>query len=140
MSAAPRKKPCSSCPYRRDVPSGVWHESEYDKLPPYDAEMADQPPAPFFCHQSDGRLCAGWVGCHDMDESLGLRIAASVGIISEEDYEAVLDYECSVPLFESGAAAAAHGKSEIKSPGEKARRTIDKLSKKLDVKRKDSTS
>lgn len=28
----PRKTPCASCPYRKDVPSGVWEASEYEKL------------------------------------------------------------------------------------------------------------
>jgi hypothetical protein len=32
----PAPKPCESCPYRKDVPSGVWSEGEYRKLPQYD--------------------------------------------------------------------------------------------------------
>ena len=27
-----RSQPCSSCPYRKDVPSGVWAHHEYEKL------------------------------------------------------------------------------------------------------------
>jgi hypothetical protein len=57
------KAPCKSCPYRRDVPSGIWHSSEYDKLPQYDGEIVDQlmkgGQALFDCHQRDGNLCAG---------------------------------------------------------------------------------
>ena len=73
---APAKNPCGSCPYRRDVPSGVWDESEYHKLPEFDKPTAEQPPRVFMCHQDNDRLCAGWVACHDMDESLGFRINA----------------------------------------------------------------
>lgn len=130
MSAAPAKRPCGSCPYRRDVPSGVWHASEYDKLAAFDGPTYDQPFGAFFCHQQDGRLCAGWVGCHDMEESLGLRMALSRGAIDESDYEAALDYVSPVPLWDSGAQAAAHGKAEIYTPGVKARTTIDRLERK----------
>lgn len=27
-----RTEPCETCPYRRDVPSGVWSADEYRKL------------------------------------------------------------------------------------------------------------
>lgn len=127
MSAAPKPYPCASCPYRKDVPSGVWHEDEYDKLPDYDRPLPFQPPGAFFCHQQNGALCSGWVGCHDMSENLGLRMAASFGLISPDDFDAALDYESPVELFESGAAAAEHGKREIEVPGEHARRTVAKL-------------
>lgn len=53
---APAKNPCGSCPYRRDVPSGIWSEEEYDKLPQYDLPTGDQPPNVFLCHQQNGRL------------------------------------------------------------------------------------
>jgi hypothetical protein len=36
MTARPRKTPCSTCPYRRDAPSGLWAASEYDLLPGLD--------------------------------------------------------------------------------------------------------
>jgi hypothetical protein len=138
MSAkGPAKAPCRSCPYRRDVPSGVWHETEYDKLPGYDGDTSEQLAAgamgAFYCHQNDGRLCAGWVGCHDMNESLGLRFAVKAGHISPEEWEEALDYVSSVPLFGSGAEAAAHGRAEIEQPGVQARRTIDRLTRKLQV-------
>jgi hypothetical protein len=35
-----------------------------------------------------------------------------------------------VPLFKSGAAAAAHGKRAIKRPGVRARRVIERLVRK----------
>jgi hypothetical protein len=131
MTEPPAKNPCGSCPYRRDVPSGLWHEDEYAKLPRYDNDTAAQPPQVFLCHQQDGRMCAGWVGCHDMSHSLGLRFAAMTGDVTPETVDAVLDYECPVPLFESGAAAAAHGRADVANPGEAARRQIDRLERKL---------
>jgi hypothetical protein len=132
VTKAPAKAPCRSCPYRRDVPSGVWHESEYDKLPRYDGDTTAQLDAgafgAFYCHQADGRLCAGWVGCHDMNESLALRFAARE--LAQEEIDACFDYVCPVPLWGSGAEAAAHGKAEIAVPGAKARRTIDRIERK----------
>ena len=127
----PAPRPCGSCPYRRDIPSGVWEAEEYEKLPGYDLPTAEQPPSVFLCHQQDGRLCAGWVGCHDMDENLGLRFAAITGKLTEEEIDQVLDYQTDVALFESGAAAHAHGIAEVEEPGEKARQIARKLSKKL---------
>lgn len=123
----PASRPCGSCPYRRDVPSGVWAEEEYAKLPRFDQLTWQQPPAAFFCHQQDGRLCAGWVGCHDMDESMGLRFALAHELITSEDFVAALEYVSPVPLWDSGAEAAAHGMAAIENPDAKARRTIDKL-------------
>lgn len=124
--------PCGSCPYRCDVPSGVWAAEEYDKLPPYDAEETwEQPYTVFLCHQQTGALCAGWVGCHDMDKSMGLRIAAAQGIVTEEQYLEALDYVCSIPLWESGQAARDHGVERLDYPDEAVRRVYEKLKRKL---------
>lgn len=123
----PAPNPCGSCPYRRDVPSGVWELEEYLKLPPYDNPTSEQPPAVFMCHRQDGHICAGWAGCHDMDENLGLRLGASMGTV--EDPEAVRTYETTTELFASGAEAAAYGMDEIRNPGPEARRIMRKLAK-----------
>ncbi len=127
----PATNPCGSCPYRKDVPSGVWHEEEYQKLPGYDGDMIGQPLGVFGCHQQDGRLCAGWVACHDMDENLALRIAVGRGHIDGETFSKVLTYETEVEIWESGQAAHDHGVREISNPSVKAEKTITKLSKKL---------
>lgn len=121
--------PCGSCPYRRDVPSGVWAPEEYLKLPPYDAATIEdgQPLSAFFCHQQDGKLCAGWVAVNDMDESIGLRLAVAHGLLTQADYEEALDYETDTPLFESGAAACEHGLAKIGDPEEDAQQVIEKL-------------
>jgi hypothetical protein len=124
---APAANPCGSCPYRCDVPSGVWHEEEYDQLEHYDCETGSQSRGLFLCHQQNGRLCAGWVGCHDMDHSLAVRLAAMTGELSGETLDAVLDYETPVALFASGAEAAAHGRENIDAPDDRAERQIADL-------------
>jgi hypothetical protein len=35
-------RPCASCPYRKDVPSGIWAAHEYTKLLAYDGDILDQ--------------------------------------------------------------------------------------------------
>jgi hypothetical protein len=126
--ATPRKSPCASCPYRTDVPSGIWDVSEYDKLVRYDGEIMEQAikgaAALFFCHQRTEELCAGWVGCHDMNNNLAVRMHAS-----KIDIDAVLDYKTRVPLFSSGAEARRHGIARVSRPGKAAQKRIDKLSK-----------
>lgn len=123
----PAKRPCGSCPYRQDVPSGVWDCQEYAKLPRYDAPTPEQPPAVFACHQRDGRVCAGWAGTHDGPNLLSLRLALLTGSLTPEVFESVCRYETDVSLFDSGAAAAAHGLAEVTEPGERAARTVRKL-------------
>ena len=121
-----RKRPCPSCPYRRDVPSGIWAESEYAKLPGYDGDVPDQLAAGalglFHCHQQTGHLCAGWVGCHDMASNLALRFSHQ-----DIDINAVLDYVSPVPLFGSGAEAAEHGRRDLAKPGPDALRKAAQL-------------
>ena len=127
MTRLPAPRPCISCPYRRDVPAAVWAPEEYEKLPGYDGETWEQPPSVFDCHQQDGRLCAGWVACHDMEESFGLRVAVSTDRLTPEEYEAVLDYTTDVPVFASGLEAAQHGLREIETPTLEARLLVSKL-------------
>lgn len=127
----PAAIPCSSCPYRRDVPSGVWKAVEYEKLLAYDRPTGEQPIGIFHCHRQDGRVCAGWAGCHDMDHALAIRLGAADGRLDEETLVAILDYETSIPLWESGEAAAAHGMEEVQDPGPEARRVIDKLTREV---------
>lgn len=136
MSARePAKNPCGTCPYRRDVPSGVWASEEYEKLPPYDNETGAQPPHLFACHQADGRLCAGWVGCHDMDNSLAVRLGSNIGALTPEVTQAVLGYRTEIPLWASGAEAAEHGLAEVNEPSWEARRKIERLLRKAEERR-----
>lgn len=129
MTRCPAKSPCVSCPYRCDVPSGVWAEEEYVLLPLYDGPLWTQPPSVFMCHQQNRRICAGWAGCHDMIENLGMRLIAEH--MTREDIDATVDYVSPVPLFGSGAEAARHGMAEILEPGARAREMIRALNRKL---------
>ncbi|MGW3607940.1 DUF6283 family protein [Micromonospora sp. NPDC005161] len=126
----PANSPCGTCPYRRDVPSGVWDASEYAKLPDYDAPTALQPHGLFLCHQADGRVCAGWAGCHDGNELLALRLATLQGM-SPDEISNTRGYVSPVPLFGSGKEAAEHGMARIDDPNRKARRAIDRLAPKI---------
>lgn len=122
----PASKPCGSCPYRRDVPSGVWALEEYQKLAEYDKETGQQPVGIFLCHRQDGRVCAGWAGCHDMEHALAIRIGAA-SRLDDETLHAILDYETDVPLFASGREAAIHGMRELHKPSAEAKRVMEKM-------------
>lgn len=123
----PANAPCGSCPYRTDVPSGVWEPSEYAKLPAYDLPTALQPTGVFMCHQVDGRICAGWAGCHDMTETLAVRLAIAWGHLAGDDAEALYEYQPDVELFESGQAAADHGLVDVEAPSALAVRASTKI-------------
>lgn len=127
---APARRPCGSCPYRRDVPSGVWAAVEYEKLPEYDRPTGEQPTGVFHCHQQNDRICAGWAAVHDMDECLAMRLAASWESISVAELAKVLAYATDVPLFATGAEAAEHGLRDLQTPGDAAQRTIQGLVRK----------
>lgn len=128
MSAeSPAPRPCTSCPYRCDVPSGIWAASEYAKLLTYDQPTFDQPGGLFLCHQNPAgsehdRLCAGWVACHG-DQLLGLRMAISMGHLEES----VLDYVTDVAVFASAAEAVAHGCRDIERPSAEASEAVRKI-------------
>ena len=123
------KAPCKSCPYRQDVPSGVWAPEEYDKLPTYDGEIIHQliggAGGLFMCHQQDGCLCAGWLATHGSDNLLALRMSAVDA--------SAWGYVSPVPVFASGREACEHGKRDIAAPAAMARRAIDRLVRKLDL-------
>ena len=121
LPVKPPKIPCGTCPYRRDVPAGIWHGDEYAKLPAYDAETPFQPMALFMCHQRDGCLCGGWLLTHDRDHLLALRVHAHNVDLS------VWSYAPPIEVFASGAEAAAHGISGIENPSPEAQRKIDGL-------------
>jgi hypothetical protein len=124
----PRRSPCASCPYRQGVASGIWDTTEYEKLPRYDGETHEQEAmAVFMCHQPGcSNVCAGWLGHRDPSELLAVRL----GLVRGELDERSLDYSTTVPLFESGAAAAEHGLADIAQPGTAAQMVIAKITRK----------
>lgn len=129
----PAPRPCESCPYRVDAPAGLWAAEEYEKLPRFDLETPFQPTGVFLCHQQNGRVCAGWAGCHDGENLLGLRIAQSTGMMAPAEIEATIAYRSPVPLHRSGAEAAAWGLSALDSPDRAAGRIAAKLLRKPGV-------
>lgn len=132
--AKPRKTPCASCPYRKNVPSGVWDESEYVKLLAYDGETFEQTATGvFMCHQQDGCVCSGWLGHRDPYDLLAVRLGIMRGVIDRDSIE----YSTDVPLFESGAEAAEHGLQNIEKPGPAAQEVIAKIAIKRNLELRD---
>lgn len=120
--------PCSSCPYRKDTPSGVWHYDEYEKLRAYDIEYAKTGwLSTFLCHHSldteQDTVCRGWLSVHC--DSIAVRLAILRGAVTAEEAYA----HVSVDLYASGNEAADAGQKNIEQPDEKARRIVEKLSK-----------
>ncbi len=121
------EKPCSTCPYRRDTPPGIWDECEYRKLPEYD----DNPPSGmqafglFLCHHSPDMtreaVCRGWLSVHS--QSVAVRLSMMQGVVTPEQVYA----EPIVKLYASGREACDAGMAGIDAPGVNAQRAIDKL-------------
>jgi hypothetical protein len=109
------------------VPSGVWAESEYEKLPAYDGTTGEQAEAGawgvFCCHSSPDELCSGWSHLANQD-TLALRAAAAMLGIEPMD---VILYRTDVPLWSSHAEAALHGLQDIEHPSDSARAAVEKL-------------
>lgn len=131
--AKPATNPCGTCPYRKDVPSGIWAAEEYEKLKAYDRETWEQPTGLFLCHQHDrnsdrSQLCAGWVACHGPENLLGIRLAPMNGMAAR-DLAATYEYTTNVPVFNSGHDAAEHGMQDINTPSLEASRAITKITK-----------
>lgn len=122
----PPKVPCGTCPYRKDVPAGIWAPEEYAKLPAYDGSTMDQlqngGTALFMCHQRDGCLCGGWLLTHDRDHLIALRM--------HRVDPSAFEYQPDVEVWGSGAQAALHGLSGVEAPSPEAQRKIDGLLRK----------
>lgn len=125
MKYFPRKTPCRSCPYRRDVPSGIWSSAEYEILPGYDGDITSQAASGalrlFMCHEAEDYLCAGWAGCHGLRDTLAARLHA------DNISHSAWDYNCPVPLFASGAEACAHGLRDISDPSPEAKDAVQRI-------------
>lgn len=132
----PAPNPCEACPYRADVPSGVWADSEYVKLVDYDKPTGEQPTGLFQCHQTSAddpkaRVCGGWAAVHRQNprghELLALRLAEAFNSMRPDDLYATAMFRTRVPLFASATAAAAHGMRELDHPSLEARVVMDKI-------------
>jgi Family of unknown function (DUF6283) len=118
-----RVKPCGACPYRKDVPSGVWAAEEYEKLRPYDRPTPEQPFEGFSCHATPEYYCNGWVFCHTSRghayDLISLRFSPPSNWPEPSEHE----------LFGSAAEAADHGQADAELPGEAALAAIERLSR-----------
>lgn len=110
-------RPCSTCPYRRDTPPGIWHEDEYAKLATFDPPPAG-PMIPrtdtFRCHQQAATerptACRGWLSVHA--ETVAVRLAVIYGRVTVDEVYADVD----VDLYATGAEAAAAGLDAARRP------------------------
>lgn len=115
-----RTQPCAACPYRTDVPSGVWQEHEYEKLRDYDDPTFNQPVATFQCHASPEFYCHGWAVCHS-------NRGHEYDLLAFRFWPPDSIPEAAVPLFESGNAAADHGERDIDNPPPEAHAMMSTL-------------
>lgn len=115
-----RPEPCEFCPYRRDVPSGVWSAEEYHKLACYDLETAYQPILWFGCHAQPNFACHGWAATHGRQEGEYDLLARRMTPFEPPEHDPLL-------LFESGYQAARHGLARIKHPGKRALAAVARL-------------
>jgi hypothetical protein len=121
MTQPIRSESCTACPYRRDVPSGVWAAHEYDKLAEYDGETHEQPMGAFMCHATPENLCHGWVVVHGRQDHAHEPIAFRMWGIDPSTVEE------HTPLFSSGTEACEHGKRDIEHPSDEAREVVARL-------------
>jgi hypothetical protein len=124
LHAAPR--PCTTCPYRRDTPAGIWHPDEYHKLVAYDDEPG--PFETFHCHQENATgvptVCRGWLSVHP--DSVAVRLAIARGALTVEQRDA----PPMVDLYISGTEARDAGLAGVENPSTAARVAIRRLTRK----------
>lgn len=123
--------PCTTCPYRRDVPSGIWDRSEYEKLPAYDhRDFGESPMAVFHCHQEPmiGKptVCHGWLSVHP--DCIAVRMARFSGLITKE-HMAQIPIKPDPKPYDSGQQAYRAGIKGIRRPGKKAEAAVRGLLK-----------
>ena len=128
-------EPCSSCPYRRDTPPGVWDRTEYEKLRRFD-EGAENPDfATFLCHHTtaDNEICCrGWLAVHR--ESVAVRLTMLKGATTPDQVYA----DVKTPLYATGNEAADAGIAGIEEPSLEARKTIQKVRKSVNKRKRES--
>jgi len=118
---------CTTCPYRRDTPPGIWAAEEYEKLRAYDQDPFDPIAglSVFHCHQENlthkPTVCRGWLSVHQ--ESVAVRLAQAIGAVAHEDVPRAVE-----PLYyATGNEAADAGMAGVLLPPPEARREIDRL-------------
>lgn len=121
---------CTTCPYRRDTPPGIWAPEEYERLRDYDAEIHELAnPIDglkiFHCHQesitNQPTICRGWLSVHGGSSAVGL--AVSLGAIEPED----VPPEPEPLYYATGNEAADAGLAGVDEPTDEAQRAMDRL-------------
>lgn len=120
------KRPCSTCPYSRSTPSGLWAACEYERLATYDEPGGALPNLnAFHCHQQNvtkvDTICRGWLGVHS--DAPAVRLLAARGLITRDD----IPTEEDPTLYSSGTEAMEAGLVELEAPSAKARAAMLKL-------------
>jgi hypothetical protein len=112
---------CSSCPYLRATPPGVWDANEYAKLKGYDRELCLLPP--FMCHSVPTRdgLCVGWLAVHG--ESIPVRLLMFSGRLKPEQ----VPEPDEALYYSSGREACAAGLAGVKRPPLEACLVVNKI-------------
>lgn len=127
---------CTTCPYRRDTPSGIWSQHEYEKLRTYDEghvlKLPDGSPvqvpelATFWCHQTAAAekpiACRGWLSVHR--DHAAVNVAMARGAIRPEDIPT--DDESTV-YYANGTEACEAGLRDLRKPSHAARAAVMKL-------------
>lgn len=119
---------CSTCPYRRDTPPGIWSAEEYAKLRGYDEQWGQDPViAVFHCHQETATgcptVCRGWLSTHR--ECVAVRLACAMGLLCFQDVPQDVE-----PLYYgTGNEAADAGLVGVPEPGSAAKAAIHRLVK-----------
>jgi hypothetical protein len=102
----------------------VWASHEYDKLVEYDEPTGNQPLATFACHATPDHHCHGWAVVHTSRgheyDLLALRVYPPSTPVPA----------AGVPLFDSGAEAAAHGQRDVDTPAPEAQAAAQRLLRK----------
>lgn len=134
LHVAPR--PCSTCPYRRATPPGIWAPEEYAKLSRYDAAQLDPVDlSTFHCHQQlvtgVATACRGWLSVHA--DSAAVRLAVVTGRIDP----ATIPPEVEPDLYASGAEACAAGLAGVDDVSEAAFRSQVRLMARAHFKTRD---
>lgn len=127
--------PCTSCPYVRSTPPGIWDRTEYERLREFSPEGGAVPPlAIFLCHQTHvlGRktICRGWLSVEA--ESAAVRLLLIQKKVAPEQVWA----DVPTTLYASGKEAAAAGIAGVPKPSLAARRMMGRLGRKLGLRAK----
>lgn len=111
--------PCSTCPYRRDTPPGIWEPEEYERM-----RESGERFATFLCHHSPviGKtICRGWLTVER--DSIAVRLAIFRGEVTAAERDAPV----SAALYETGHEGADAGLAGVDHPSPAARKAIAAL-------------